>query len=110
MKIAILNDTHFGVRNDSEAFRDYQLKFFNDIFFPYIKKHNIKTLVHLGDVVDRRKFINHQTASVWRKAFWDVLWKEKIDTHIIIGNHDTYFKNTNEVNAIENLYTKKNLD
>ncbi len=105
MKIAILNDTHFGARNDSEAFRDYQLKFFNDIFFPYIKKHNIKTLVHLGDVVDRRKFINHQTASVWRKAFWDVLWKEKIDTHIIIGNHDTYFKNTNEVNAIENLYT-----
>ena len=50
MKIAILNDTHFGVRNDSEAFRNYQLKFYNEIFFPYIEKHNIKTLIHLGDV------------------------------------------------------------
>ena len=105
MKIAILNDTHFGVRNDSEAFRNYQLKFYNEIFFPYIEKHNIKTLIHLGDVVDRRKFINFQTASIFRKEFFDRLWKQKIDTHIIIGNHDTYFKNTNEVNAIDNLYT-----
>ena len=105
MKIAILNDTHFGVRNDSESFRSYQLKFYNEIFFPYLKKHNIKTLIHLGDVVDRRKFINFQTASIFRKQFFDRLYEEKIDTHIIIGNHDTYFKNTNEVNAIENLYT-----
>ncbi len=105
MKIAILNDTHFGVRNDSEAFRNYQLKFYNEIFFPYLEKNNIKTLIHLGDVVDRRKFINFQTASIFREQFWDRLYKEKIDTHIIIGNHDTYFKNTNEVNAIENLYT-----
>ena len=105
MKIAILNDTHFGVRNDSEAFRNYQLRFYNEIFFPYLEKNNIKTLIHLGDVVDRRKFINHQTASIFRKEFFDRLWKQKIDTHIIIGNHDTYFKNTNEVNAIDNLYT-----
>jgi len=105
MKIAILNDTHFGVRNDSEAFRNYQVDFYRDQFFPYLKEHNIKTLIHLGDVVDRRKFINHQTAAIFRREFFDVLWKEKIDTHIIIGNHDTYFKNTNEVNAVENLYT-----
>ena len=105
MKIALLNDTHFGVRNDSEAFRNYQLRFYNEIFFPYLKQHNIKTLIHLGDVVDRRKFINFQTASVFRKYFFDRLYEENIDTHIIIGNHDTYFKNTNQVNAVENLYT-----
>ena len=105
MKIALLNDTHFGVRNDSEAFRKYQLKFYNEIFFPYMEENKIKTLVHLGDVVDRRKFINFQTASVFRKQFWDRLYEDQIDTHIIIGNHDTYFKNTNDVNAIENLYT-----
>tara|TARA_A100000164_G_scaffold89170_1_gene77014 strand:- start:1517 stop:2578 length:1062 start_codon:yes stop_codon:yes gene_type:complete len=111
MKIALLNDTHFGVRNDSEAFRNYQLRFYNEIFFPYMQQHNINTLIHLGDVVDRRKFINFQTASIFRKQFFNRLYEEQIDTHIIIGNHDTYFKNTNEVNAIENLYTtfdKKN--
>ena len=70
-----------------------------------MQDNNIKHLIHLGDVVDRRKFINHQTAAVFRKRFFDRLYEEQIDTHIIIGNHDTYFKNTNEVNAIENLYT-----
>ena len=103
MKICLLNDTHFGCRNDSPAFMDYQNKFYDEVFFPYIIENNITTLVHLGDVVDRRKFINHNTAHNFREKFWHRLADLKIDTHIIIGNHDTYYKNTNEVNAIENL-------
>ena len=43
MKIALLNDTHFGCRNDSPAFIEYQNKFYNDIFFPYLVENNIKT-------------------------------------------------------------------
>jgi hypothetical protein len=103
MLVALLNDTHFGCRNDSPAFIDYQNKFYDEVFFPYIIENNITTLVHLGDVVDRRKFINHNTAHNFREKFWNRLANLKIDTHIIIGNHDTYYKNTNEVNAIENL-------
>ena len=103
MKLSLLNDTHFGCRNDSPAFIEYQNKFYDEVFFPYIIENNITTLVHLGDVVDRRKFINHNTAHNFREKFWHRLADLKIDTHIIIGNHDTYYKNTNEVNAIENL-------
>ena len=108
MKIALLNDTHFGCRNDSPAFIEYQNKFYNDTFFPYLIENNIDTLVHLGDVVDRRKFINHNTAHNFKKVFCDRLEKLGIDTHIIIGNHDTYYKNTNEVNALQNLNINKN--
>ena len=105
MRIALLNDTHFGARNDSPAFLEYFMRFYNEIFFPYIKNNNIKTLVHLGDVVDRRKFINFKTAHTLRQQFMKRLWEEGIDTHIILGNHDTYYKNTNEVNAINELCT-----
>ena len=107
MKIALLNDTHFGCRNDSPAFIEYQNKFYNNIFFPYLKENNITTLIHLGDVVDRRKFINHNTAHNFKKVFWNKLEELGIDTHIIIGNHDTYYKNTNEVNAMQNLDISK---
>ena len=107
MKIALLNDTHFGCRNDSPAFIEYQNKFYNEVFFPYIRENNINTLIHLGDVVDRRKFINHNTAHNFKQNFWNRLEENNIDTHIIIGNHDTYYKNTNEVNALQNLEISK---
>ena len=105
MKIALLNDTHFGVRNDSPAFLEYQVKFYDEQFFPYLEENNIQTLIHLGDVTDRRKFINFKTASVFREKFFKRLWDMKIDTHIIVGNHDTYYKNTNKVNSVTELFT-----
>ena len=105
MKIALLNDTHFGARNDSLIFDDFFHKFYDEIFFPYLKENNIKTLIHLGDVVDRRKFINFRIAHNFRNKFMKRLWDEKIDTHIIIGNHDIYYRNTNKVNAIKELCT-----
>jgi len=108
MKIALLNDTHFGCRNDNPAFMKHQNRFYDEVFFPYMIEHNIKSLIHLGDVVDRRKFINHNTAHNFKKNFWNRLENLDIDTHIIIGNHDTYFKNTNEVNAMENLSLNRN--
>ena len=103
MKIALINDTHWGARNDSPAFIEYFNKFYNEVFFPYLQQNNINTIVHLGDVVDRRKFINHNTAHNFKLNFWDKIDLLNIDTHVIIGNHDTYYKNTNEINALQNL-------
>ena len=105
MKIALLNDTHFGARNDSNIFDEYFYKFYDNVFFPYLKENNIKTLIHLGDIVDRRKFINYKIAHNFKHKFMDRLWQEKIDTHILIGNHDIYYRNTNKVNAVKSLCT-----
>jgi len=84
---------------------DYFFKFWDNIFFPYLKANNIKTVVHLGDVVDRRKFVNYRIAQDFRLRFMNRFWDEGIDTHILLGNHDVFYKNTNKVNAIENLCT-----
>jgi predicted phosphodiesterase len=108
MKIALINDTHWGARNDSPAFIDYFNKFYDEIFFTYLQENNIKTIIHLGDVVDRRKFINHNTAHNFKLKFWNRIDELNLDTHVIIGNHDTYYKNTNEINALQNLNISKN--
>ena len=108
MKIALINDTHWGARNDSPAFIDYFNRFYDEIFFPYLQENNIKTIIHLGDVVDRRKFINHNTAHNFKLKFWNRIDELNLDTHVIIGNHDTYYKNTNEINALQNLNISKN--
>ena len=103
MKIALVTDTHFGARNDNQNVNDYFYKFYDDIFFPELKKRGITTCVHLGDVVDRRKFISFKIANDFRQRFINRFAELGIDLHIIIGNHDTYYKNTNEVNSMEEL-------
>jgi len=54
MKIAILNDTHWGARNDNTAIADHQIKFYREVFFPHLRENGITTVFHLGDVTDRR--------------------------------------------------------
>ena len=105
MKIALINDTHFGARNDNPNYANYFYKFWDDLFFPYIEQHNIKQIIHLGDVLDRRKFVNFKTLSDFNNKFVERV--KDIDIDIIIGNHDTYYKNTNEVNSLAELVGNK---
>jgi len=106
MKVALITDTHAGVRNDSLAFHDYSKRFYDNVFFAYLDKHDIKTVVHCGDIVDRRKYININSAYRLRKDFIEPIIERNIDYHQIIGNHDTYFKNTNEVSSFIELFNR----
>ncbi len=101
MKVALVTDLHSGARNDSLLFNDYFIKFFTEQFFPYLNDNKITDIVILGDIFDRRKYVNFNTLSSWRKNIFSVL--NKYNVHIILGNHDCYFKSTNDVNSIEEL-------
>ena len=103
MKICLLTDTHWGCRNDNQYFYDFQKKFLDNIFFPYLKKEGIEQIVHLGDLVDNRRHINIQTAKRLREDFIEPLENNNIEMDIIVGNHDVYYKNTNVVNALDEL-------
>lgn len=103
MKIAIVTDIHIGVRGDSKIFLDHQERFFRDVFFPYLDEHNITTVFDLGDTFDRRKYINFQSLKRGREFYFDQLAKRNIDFHILVGNHTTYYTNTNDVNSMDLL-------
>ena len=103
MKVAIITDTHFGARGDSQHFDNYFRKFYTEVFFPYLDANNITTVLHLGDVFDRRKYINFNILKNCRNYFFDQLKSRNISVHMLAGNHDTYFKNTNDVNSPELL-------
>jgi DNA repair exonuclease SbcCD nuclease subunit len=100
--VAFITDTHFGVRNDNALFYEYFDLFLDNVFFPTLKKNKIKKIIHLGDVFDRRKYINYQTLTWVRESFLEKTKEYEVD--IIAGNHDTYFKSTNKVNSPELLF------
>ena len=103
MKVAIITDTHYGARKNSKLFHDYFLKFYNDIFFPTLEEYGISKVIHLGDAFDSRKGIDFSALSWAKNNIFDRLREMSIDVHLITGNHDCYYKNTNEVNAVDLL-------
>tara|TARA_Y100000389_G_scaffold188296_1_gene210697 strand:- start:3894 stop:4955 length:1062 start_codon:yes stop_codon:yes gene_type:complete len=103
MKIAILNDTHCGIRNSSDIFIANADAFYTNTFFPYLVENNIKHIIHLGDYYDNRKYINFRSLNCNRKHFLQPLRELGITMDIIRGNHDTFFKNTGELNSLKEL-------
>ena len=105
LKIALITDTHAGARGESEAFNEYFFKFYEGVFFPYLKDHGIKQIIHLGDAVERQNYIAYRIAHQWRKRFWDRLRANQISTDVLVGNHDApNNRYSNTPNAIEELY------
>ena len=103
MKIALLTDTHFGARNDNVNFNEYFYDFYEGVFFPYLQQNNIKHCIHLGDLMDRRKFVSYRILKDFRERFIQPFNYLKINLHILVGNHDIYFRNTNDVNSLQEL-------
>ena len=101
MKVAIITDTHYGARKGSKFLHDYFEKFYKDIFFPALEENNITTVIHMGDAFDSRKSIDYQSLEWAKRVVFDPL--KSYNVHMIVGNHDCYYKNTNEVNSPELL-------
>ena len=103
MKVAIITDQHFGCRKNSKLFHDYFLKFYNDIFFPTLEEEGISVVVDMGDTFDSRKGIDFSSLAWAKDNYYDRLKDMGVRVHTIVGNHTAYYKNTNEVNAVDLL-------
>ena len=99
MRVAIITDQHFGARNDSVNFLNFFEKFYDNIFFPKLEEENIETVLILGDTFDRRKYVNFYSLQRAKKMFFDKLAVRNINVYMLVGNHCTFFKNTNDVNS-----------
>jgi DNA repair exonuclease SbcCD nuclease subunit len=108
LKVIIITDQHFGARNDSIAFLDFYQKFYDNTFFPTLDASGIDTVLVLGDTFDRRKYVNFYALDRAKKMFFDKLEERGITVYMLAGNHDTYFKNTNEVNSPDLLLAEYN--
>ena len=108
MKIAIITDQHFGARKNSKLFHDYFLKFYDDVFFPTLEKEKITTVIDMGDTFDSRKGIDFSALTWAKDHYFDRLRDMGIEVHTIVGNHTAYYKNTNDINAIDLLLREYN--
>jgi len=103
MKVAIITDQHFGARKNSKLFHDYFLNFYENVFFPTLEKEGITTVIDMGDTFDSRKGIDFAALAWAKNHYYDRLSDMGIEVHTIVGNHTAYYKNTNDINAVDLL-------
>ena len=103
MRVAIITDTHYGARKGSKHLHDYFELFYKNVFFPSLEEEGIDTIIHMGDVFDSRKSIDYYSLEWAKRVVFEPMKKYKV--HAITGNHDCYYKNTNEINSPELLLT-----
>ena len=103
MKILLITDQHFGVRNDNQYFLDHYKKFYSEIVVPFIKQSDIDTVICLGDTFDKRRSINFMSLDAAKEMWFDQLEELNVKMHMLVGNHDIYYKNTLRVNAPSEL-------
>lgn len=102
-KVALVTDTHAGVRSEGQVFFDEAARFYKDVFFPEIDRRGIKTVVHLGDIVDRRKYVAFVTANRLRTDLIDPLVDRGLELIALVGNHDVPYRDKISVNAQREL-------
>ena len=100
-KVALITDTHFGVRKGAQIFHDYFEKFYSETFFPELKRRGINTIIHLGDCFDVRKTIDYWSLDWSKRVFFNPAREMGIQIHLIVGNHDSAYKNTLAINSPE---------
>jgi DNA repair exonuclease SbcCD nuclease subunit len=95
--VAIITDTHFNFKRGNKIFHEYFEKFYKNVFFPTLKKLNIDTVIHMGDIFDNRRATD----------YWSIEWTKKVileplkdyNVHLTVGNHDIFYKNTTNLNS-----------
>jgi hypothetical protein len=99
MKIVLLGDTHFGIRNDSKIFHAYMRRFYTEQFFPTLLERGINKIFQFGDLFDRRKYVNFYTLDQCRDYFFDPMMNHEIEMVTLLGNHDIFWREKLDVNS-----------
>lgn len=101
MKIWTISDFHFGkYQNDSDRWLKIMESYFYNWFIPLLKENKKKDdkLFILGDIFDNRTSINLKAINIVVKLFEDL--SKIIECHVLLGNHDAWLMNSNEINSV----------
>ena len=104
-RVWMITDTHLGVRNSSEDWIQIMRKYFFEWFIPLVKKEYKPgdALVHLGDVYDSRQSINLKVLNLCVEIFSELSKIFPDGVYVILGNHDCYSKESNDINSLSSL-------
>lgn len=100
MKIGYLTDTHFTYNLSAPGVEKY-LRESYDFIFEVFKSNGVERIIHGGDLINTRKFVEVKELDFMMKIFIERLVDNGYHMDMIPGNHDVYYRNTNRLNFID---------
>lgn len=101
MKLAIIGDIHFNIKSGSKVFQKNIKKFCDNVLFPTLLDRDIKVVLQSGDIFDSRTSTNSEGLYNAKQCFFSPLDENDIHLHLILGNHDLYYKESLSINTPE---------
>lgn len=92
MKILFLGDLHIGARNGNPNFLKMMDTYFKEELFPYILDNEIKYVVQLGDILDKRRSIDFTISNYLVNTFFKFFIENEVHLYSTVGNHDVYYR------------------
>jgi len=104
-RVWFITDTHLGVRNNSNEWIEIMEDYFFKWFFPLIRDNYQPgdILIHCGDWFDSRQSVNLKVLNLGVSIAEEMSSIFKDGIHILIGNHDIWGKNSNDVNSLKSI-------
>lgn len=105
-KITLVGDLHLGIKNNSIEWLSIQKEFLLDFLINKVDEdfdEDRDILFLEGDIFHSRESINVRVQNEAFEIFAKLSKKFKRGVYIIIGNHDVYYKDKNEVHSLKSL-------
>jgi DNA repair exonuclease SbcCD nuclease subunit len=104
-EVCIISDLHIGTHCNSPLWHTTVLNFF-DWLKTQLKSCGIRDIIICGDVFHNRNDVSVNTLSTATAAFKKL---DDFNIHILVGNHDAFYKDRSDVNSIDILGGWKNI-
>jgi hypothetical protein len=98
MNLAIIGDIHLGFRNNHQEYLRFQSDWFKN---ELMSLDGIQHYFFLGDIFDSRTSLSPLIINTARELFGQLSKKSPdISIHIILGNHDLFYRNHKNVHSL----------
>lgn len=102
-KVAIIGDMHFGVKAGNAYFLAFQIAWLEEMLAK-CQTMGITTIIQTGDLHDTRAAVKLNVLSFFLNRFPMMLKQYGIERFIVYaGNHDCYYRDTNEITFVDLL-------
>lgn len=102
-KTVVIGDLHFGIKMADERYLDYQMEEWKKFIDGYCRENDVNQIIILGDFFDNRNYLSVKMIDLVKR---NVLSYD-MDFVLVVGNHDTLYRNTNAVTSPGLLFEYK---